>query len=249
MKKTLCSTRAIYNFIVLFITILVPQGFLLGQANNLPDYQKIFGEQYSEAINYLNKNEWITISLLTNKIDPCFAKSIIFPELIRYSYLKDKMEIQALKTLYVQYGQNYANFSIGKFQIKPSFAEQLEKDLKQLNNFQFDTNLKNIDTTQTKQSRLKRVKRLESDKWQVQYLIWFIKLSQERFDKLSLFSESEKLKFLSTAYNCGYHKGYKIIMEVSRNNYFHTNLVSCKHFYNYSDISLFFWNKCLLNSK
>ena len=55
------------------------------------------------------------------------AISIIFPEIVRYSALRDKVEISLLKTLYVNLGEDYADFSIGQFQMKPSFAEAIRR--------------------------------------------------------------------------------------------------------------------------
>ena len=222
--------------------------FLYGQANNQPDYNEIFGEQYIEAQRYLNENQWITTTLVRHKINPCFAQSIIYPELIRYSCIKDKIEIQALKTLYVQYGEKYADFSVGRFQIKPSFAEKLETDMKKHTIFHSENELQKIDTVQSVKARLERIKRLESATWQLQYLMWFIMLSQERFN-LATMPDWEKLKFVATAYNCGYNKPAKQIIEISKHNYFHTGIFSGKDFYNYSDISLFYWRNCSHPSK
>ena len=62
------------------------------------------------------------------QLNPYFVLAIVFPELIRYSKLQDVIESNDLKVLYVQFGDTYSNFSIGRFQMKPSFCEQLEKD-------------------------------------------------------------------------------------------------------------------------
>jgi hypothetical protein len=159
------------------------------------------------------------------------------------------MEIQALKTLYVQYGQNYADFSVGRFQIKPSFALKLETDLKQHPLFKLEPLLKGIDTTQTPKARLERVKRLETETWQLQYLIWFINLVQKRFEKISGNQETERLIFFSTAYNCGYFKTEEQIFAISRCKYFHTEIFVGKRFYNYADISLFYSRNCLHSSE
>lgn len=45
---------------------------------------------------------------------------------MRYNALKDDIESESLKVLYVQFGKTYADFSIGVFQMKPSFAEGVE---------------------------------------------------------------------------------------------------------------------------
>ena len=60
------------------------------------------------------------------------ALAVVFPEIVRYSDLEDLIQIRALKVLYVQYGRKYADFSVGHFQMKPSFIEQLEADWNRL---------------------------------------------------------------------------------------------------------------------
>jgi hypothetical protein len=55
--------------------------------------------------------------------------SIVFPEIIRYNAFKDFLETKTLEWLYVEYGKDKADFSIGLFQMKPSFVEKLEKYL------------------------------------------------------------------------------------------------------------------------
>ncbi len=247
MKKILCSIRAIYKITFLFLILLVPRCSLYSQVNL--NYKEIFGKQYFEAINYLNSNQWITNTLIRNKIDPCFAKSVIFPELIRYSYIRDKMEIQALKTLYVQYGPTYADFSIGRFQIKPTFAEKLETDLKTIACFKHDAEVEQIDTAQTNHARLQRVKRLDSEKWQVQYLIWFIKVMDYKYPSISGSLNLNHVWFYATAYNCGYYLPEKQIRENMAKNYFHTALFSSNERYNYGSVSSYFWSQCRQSEK
>ena len=55
------------------------------------------------------------------------CSSIDFPELIRYSVLKDKMEGYILMTFYKLHGSKFSDYSVGYFQMKPSFIENLEK--------------------------------------------------------------------------------------------------------------------------
>ena len=46
-------------------------------------------------------------------VDVRFRRQVIFPELVRYSAIRDKMEITLLKTLYRNLGEDYADFSVG----------------------------------------------------------------------------------------------------------------------------------------
>ena len=66
---------------------------------------------------------------LCDKYDVSYpmAIAVVFPEIVRYSAIRDKIEITLLKALYINLGEDYADFSIGQFQMKPSFAEALHK--------------------------------------------------------------------------------------------------------------------------
>lgn len=247
MKKTLFSIPGNYKKLIIrsavFVFCLILSKSLCSQ--NQLDYKGIFGERYNEAILYLSAEKWMDEMLIQENINPCFAKAIIFPEVIRYSVLKDKMELQGLFTLYVQYGSNYANFSVGRFQMKPTFAELIEKDIN--TNLGIKPEKYAIDTLFTSSSRLTRIKRLESPRWQVQYLIWFIRLMDKKYPEGNWNSNSEKLVFYATAYNCGYTNTKTYINEMRKRQLFHTSLFDTGTKYNYADICLSYLKKCKTN--
>ena len=88
------------------------------------NYPEIFGDDWKKAMLFESENRsWMEPILAKNHISYPLAVAVIFPELVRYSALRDKMEITLLKALYINLGDDYANFSIGQFQMKPSFAE------------------------------------------------------------------------------------------------------------------------------
>src|SRR5674476_1475160 len=92
------------------------------------NYQEVFGDDWKKAQAFERDNRsWMEPILAKNHISYPIAIAIVFPELVRYSALRDKMEITLLKTLYVNLGEDYANFSIGQFQMKPSFAEMIRE--------------------------------------------------------------------------------------------------------------------------
>lgn len=203
------------------------------------DYKSIFGDKYTNAEQYIHQNHWILDTIVRFGIEPNLAISIIFPELIRYSALQDKVETYGIEVLYVQYGKKYADFSIGRFQIKPSFATKLEKDwsisqLKLKSLFQFDT----IDNST---NRAKRVERLKDELWQTRYLSMFILLNEERSSQLV--DEISRLRFLAAAYNSGYWLKENEILLKGKKNYFHTQLLKPDTCYNYTDISIDFYKK------
>lgn len=233
------------NFKQVFIIIGTCFSFhLCGQTISRNDYRDIFGEKYEEASSFFRSNPWITETIQQNRLDPCFVKAVIFPELIRYSTIRDKMEIRGLLTLYVQYGNDYADFSVGRFQIKPSFARQLEMDLRAHPEFRHEKLLGEIKTKETPQARLERVKRLDDPAWQLQYVIWFIKVAEREFSDVKWENEAKKLRFFATAYNCGYDHPSHYIEKMALKNYFHTSVFKSTSLYNYADISLHYWSGC-----
>lgn len=188
-------------------------------------------------------------------VQPEVAESVIFPELIRYSIFQDKMETGAVKSLYVTKGAGGCDFSIGRFQMKPSFAETLEKrwmrsGLARQYNLYFDT--KDNET-----ARRIRISRLEDEEWQCVYLAVFLKmlyLDYGSFDKngehtqdgLDTLPIREQVRLAAAAYNRGcrwVNAGYGPLEELrarSHEKQFHTAIIPNKNTkrYVYGDIAV-----------
>ena len=81
-------------------------------------------DYYSEIKNRLKS------SSSKYKTNDTILSCIVFPEMVRYSKYRDFLETKFLEILYIQYGKQYADFSIGKFQMKPSFIEEMETYIK-----------------------------------------------------------------------------------------------------------------------
>ena len=130
------------------------------------DYKKIFGSDWEKAESFISENEsWM--KQLSEKYDVPYplAIAVVFPELIRYSALRDKMEITLLKALYINLGEDYADFSIGKFQMKPSFAESIHWKVPLLKGRlrnQFREKIKNEDIRKYRASIVKDLEQPES---------------------------------------------------------------------------------------
>lgn len=172
--------------------------------------EEYFGDSYSEAISYI-KNHKQTFKKIGKEfsVDPATISAIIFPELIRYSRFRDFAETTALELLYIKYGKGTADFSIGRFQIKPSFVEDMEIFVES------DSTLKkllltttNYNTTDSLEIRKERLSRLKDEKWQFIYLASFIKIAQKVYAKHLEESKLNSLMILSSAYNRGINASY-----------------------------------------
>jgi hypothetical protein len=221
------------------IFLFIPQ--LFSQKPTSPvNYREIFGDDYEFAVNTIDKNRWWSDSLARHNIDPHFALSVIFPELIRYSSITDYIEVKALEVLYVQYGKAYADFSIGLFQMKPTFAEQIEADILQcrLQEYYPELSLLHPCITDSIGIRKERIIRLQEEKYQLLYLGAFIRIMAKLYPDLEKETPQTRLFFYSTAYNTGYRNGDKVIRCEGDKAYFHPGMDSTGKKYVYSQISL-----------
>ena len=96
-------------------------------------------------------------------IDDCAALAIGAPELMRYSMVSDFIETEILELSYVDHGLDYADFSIGKFQMKPSFVERLEAEIcnRPLLHIKYQ-GLVNYPDTNVRSMRAERLQRIKS---------------------------------------------------------------------------------------
>jgi len=177
-----------------------------------------------EAFDFIEKESWMADSLKAHGLNPAFALAIVFPEIIRYSAIRDWAETKALEVLYVQYGSPYADFSVGRFQIKPSFAELLDS---------------NRPTAADPASiRLQRLHRLQDIKGQLHYLILFCKQMEIHFPEYRTAKPEEKLRFYATAYNTGFHKSKEQILRHLGQSEFYTTLRKPEKCLNYADVAV-----------
>jgi hypothetical protein len=200
------------------------------------NYREIFGDDWKKAMAFEQENRsWMKPVLSGNDIEYAVAIAVIFPELVRYSALRDKMEITLLKTLYVNLGEDYANFSIGVFQMKPTFAELIREKARH------GVFKRREDFDDIKEFRKSVVKDLEDPGTEIKYLIAFLKICDQSY-RTGRMDELSQVKFLSTAYNYGIEKTQAAIESMSNKKFFNTKLYKTEN-YSYSDISLFWYKQ------
>lgn len=209
-KKIFMSAKRYYKplIIIVFSAMLYVLFVFSKKAYNDADFGKTFGSKAIEAEKKIGSlQEGFELCGLLCHEKPLFLQSIIFPELMRYNELKDGIETESLRTLYVQLGEEYANFSIGIFQMKPSFAIQVETKAKQLLR---DSIYKELQLAYAETSnetiREKRVQRLEDDNWQQVYLCAFVCICNELYKTKTFKNDTEKIQWYATVYNAGFNK-------------------------------------------
>lgn len=161
----------------------------------------------------------------------------VAPELMRYHALSNAIEMISLEMMYVNFGQDYANFSVGFFQMKPAFAESLEKfALRQ----QLPAPVAATDTTDTKRNREKRLERLATLQGQSEYLALFYRVMMCRFPHWRYLPANEQVRWLATAYNAGWQLNGEQLQKFAIRNFF-----TIAHwetgYYNYSQVALHFF--------
>lgn len=208
------------------------------------DYEKIFGTDYSSAVGKMKQFDATFKKVCQEKkSNSKICKAIVFPELIRYSYLSDLFETAALEWAYVNGGSKAADFSIGHFQMKPSFVEKMEEYVKT-----HTTAMKVYDEITKYDSgssvKSQRISRLKDVQWQVKYISCFYALCMEKFKSEIFKTDAEKVKFYSTAYNTGFNQTAEEIKKKFKNKFFpYGPKYADVEQYPYCDVAVYYFNK------
>lgn len=197
---------------ILVIVFLISSSFLTQAKDSYEDY---FQDEQEEVAQFLRVYE---PKLQQKSHKYChqnnFVTAIIYPELLRYNYVQDFIETAGLELIYIRYGSKTADFSIGHFQMKPSFAEQIEKYIEKYP-IEFSKYKKLIFTRKSTSlfQRKIRLVRLKQIDWQLNYIHAFIAICDHKFHFLKFKDTKDKLRFYATCYNVGFHKKYQLILQ------------------------------------
>jgi len=241
------SAKRLYKIIATIVVgAIICVGFICGKKMyGQTDFGKTFGPKALAAEKKLlcMESNFTTCNRLCN-VSPKFLQSIVFPEVMRYNSLKDGVEAESLRTLYVQFGKQYADFSIGIFQMKPTFAEEVEAKTKQLLP---DSLLKELQLAYTANSeediRAERVERLQDEDWQLVYLTAFVSICNKLYAYKNFSSPTEKLQWYATVYNAGFDKTDSFITnKIKQDNFYLSQNMPGKKF-KYAAIAAWFYNK------
>jgi hypothetical protein len=164
-----------------------------------------YSQEVQKGVKFL-RSEKVAVLQIKNTsttVISAEALAVTFPELIRWSAFKDIFETTANEVLYVQKGKETANFSIGHFQMKPNFVEQLEDYVAthpDLATFNYVV----IKGKAEKECRKERIERLKQFAWQLRYAHVYWLVAKDKFKNRAFKTATERVRFFATAYNYGF---------------------------------------------
>lgn len=185
--------------------------FLLNISASTTD---LFSDERAEGLSFLENRKAKIVKVVSqyDGLNPSIVMASIAPELMRYHLFQNFIETKALEKWYVELGADHADFSIGYFQMKPSFAEKLEDHLKEISEvypvvftrFSYSSKLPSG-------MRKERLERLKDFQWQLHYACLFYLVSEHCFGSLSFDNQEDKVRFYATAYNFGFDRSIEQI--------------------------------------
>ena len=205
-----------------------------------PDYQ----DEIRQAFEYLEIHQPAILPIYQANPELCRKTiAVVFPELIRYHRFRDLLETEALEQLYVRYGAQTADFSIGPFQMKPSFIEKLEKSIgvKECLAEQFKDLLFSPQTPE-RTRRENRVQRLQKLHWQLRYAMAYVTMMEQSPPDNLLVAKTWQLHFMATAYNYGFDRPVKEIIAWQKKKAFPYGLQYPIAQFPYADLSQYFYH-------
>jgi hypothetical protein len=170
-----------------------------------------YTKDVKKAVKLLEK-EIVTILNIkkTSATEGDEALAIVFPELLRWNAFNDYLETSAVEVGYINSGSGATNFSIGPFQMKPRFIEQLEIYVathERLKTFDYVV----IKGKSALESRRERVYRLKQFDWQLRYAHVFWLVAQSKFECINFKNRQDRVRYYATAYNYGFLRPEKEI--------------------------------------
>ncbi len=217
---------------------LVLLSFLLIQSS---DYRSVFSDDYDNALHFMGENtdKFMEFSK-SYDTDPEIIMSVLFPEAIRFSIVSNYLETKSLELAYVYAGST--DFSIGYFQMKPSFVENIENTI-----IKYQPELNKYDTllipsyTTLPEIRKERINRLKNLDYQVLYANCLFDVIRLLYPEIFNADKATQIKFISTAFNHGFLTGKDEITEYLDKAFFPMAGKNNTERYVYNEISLYFY--------
>jgi hypothetical protein len=246
VSPTFISAKKFYSLLVIGLAVLLSISFVyIKKRVTNPDFGALFGSKAGKAAAILQQQQasFDTCAKLCGQ-NSRFMQSIVFPEVMRYNSIKDGIEAESLRTLYVEFGKDYANFSIGLFQMKPTFAETVETKAKQLLPGSIYNELQLAYTATSEEDiRMERVERLQDTEYQLIYLTAFVAICNTLYKDKYFSNETERLQWYATVYNAGFDKADSYISTKIKQDNFYLQQGMPEKKFRYAAVAAWFYGK------
>lgn len=231
------------NCLIVLIILVALQASIFkaaGQSSTV-DYSTILGNHWQAAETWVSNNEfWIRPEIEKYNISYNEAVAVIFPEVVRFSIMRDSRDKAILKALYVNNGKPYADFSIGILRMKPSFAEAVRQEMSLID----DSRLQKILSRRHSYMDERRYRAMISDELedirvQISYVTAYMLLYA---NKPAMPEGEERIRLLAAGYN------ETAVMDAERlrlkadEKLFGTDTVTEEKYF-YCDVALFWYRQ------
>lgn len=220
------------RFTSLIIILLLSYFSVHGQT-----YEEAYPSEYKKALAL--KSVYKTMMINEDVENPDFYLSIVFPEMVRYSEIRDLLETLLNKLSYTTI-EDFKGCSIGAFQMKPSFAETIEILISQDTELQKKYPSLIFEKGESVSNRYSRILRLQEKRYQMSYLLAFVDICVQKYS-LDKLSDIEKLKILATVYNVGFSRTYEQLLRYTKYKGFPEGYNSEKSLWNYSELVIHYY--------
>lgn len=208
-------------------------------------YENKLAPDYMQGIKYLKKNRKTFNRILKGDSEKrAIIISVVFPEIVRYSSIKDLFETKSLEIGYVSRGAEFIDYSVGRFQMKPSFVESIEFSVRtsEILSDKYPDIIA-YKNNNKKARRKERINRMKSLNWQLRYMMAFYDIVSQKHPFLKEQSLHYCVRFFAVAYNHGFYaKKSELENWMDQKTYPYGPGVSGQQ-YAYSKISEYFYTK------
>lgn len=173
----------------------------------VPDgYVSAYGAEAVTAADFYEDHRGLFVKYFPDAVEEerLLIYSIVAPEVSQYNVFRDFFEVKALQVKYVK--DRSCDYSVGCFQMKPSFAESLESEIAKSETLRGKYGkMFSYKAKSAADKRSERVERLSSVEWQIKYLAVFVEVARQRTANWSIKGDAERLRCWATLYNSGFY--------------------------------------------
>lgn len=171
---------------------------------------KYLGAEATEALAYAAETP--ALQQLSSELPPHLLTPVVLPEVARFNGFSNFFETAALEAFYVEEGSFVVDFSIGPFQMKPSFAERVElRVAEQTLLRQRFPKLASCAGKDSAADRQARVDRLSTPEGQLPYLEAMVVLILQDHPVVHTMCNADQTAFVASAYNGGFERSFTAI--------------------------------------